>query len=104
MTFSTARTLCESQPDWTAGLAIDTTVTLADSEGLGSCVAELNSSEQAAFLIGLTEAFAAFPPSVGRPGHMQCAYIADQFKGSPGVAAGVLELLDTLASHIREVI
>lgn len=100
---SQPRALCDPEtPDWNAGLQIDTTITLVDPEGLGACVAELASPQQAAFLIGLTEAFAQFPP----PGHreLQCAYIADEFRNHPGVAASVAALLDILAVHIRAVI
>lgn len=91
-----------TEPDWTAGLSIETTTTLVDAEGLGICVSELASEQQAKFLLGLAEGFSRFDTELDQA--MQCAYIADQFGVIPGAARGVAGLLRNLAEHIEGVI
>lgn len=90
------------EPDWRAGLEIETTAKLIDSAGLGTCVAELSSDQQADFLAGLTEGLSAFEGPLDRD--MQCHYIADQFKDSPGVGLGVCDLLRALADSIEHAV
>lgn len=88
-------------PDLNAALTVETTVTLTDHEGLGIVVSELTSDQQADFLTGLAEGFSRYDSAARR--RFQYAFIADEFKTSPGIARGLIELLRDLADQIEEV-
>lgn len=90
-------------PDWTAGLAIETTVSLVDPEGLGLCVAELDNAQQAAFLVGLARGFDQYGGPLERDA--QKAFIGEAFAALPVPDAfTVCQFLSTLAGFIDEAV
>lgn len=100
--------LIHDRIDWAAGLTVETQVTAVDPAGLGICITEMNSVDQAKFLVGLVAGFSRWDTEFARTQgltltrDMQLAYIGQAFDEDRTVGKPVAELLRRLADFIDE--